>query len=410
MTAVIVSGAAESKRRAGLRLCALALLLWSVPAWAWVAINPALKAPIEPSLSEVSSYALIEADTEVVLAAHNPDQVLPSASLSKLMTSYLVAEALRDGRISLEQQVRISVNAWGTAGSRMFLEHRHVVSVDQLLRGLIVQSGNDAAIALAELVAGNEQSFALLMNSTAQRLGLSSSSYVNSTGLDTVDGTNSMSALDVVLLLKSLISSFPQFYQRYYSEVSYTYNGITQYNRNRLLWSEENLFAVDGGKTGYTEAAGYSLAASGFTDSMRLIAVVMGSSSESQRTDDVKTLLLHGFNFYEKRLLFSEQSQWQPVRIWQGERDFIQVGLRSPLQVIFPRGQFAQLSARLQMNSDYTLAPVANGQPLGYIQVSYNDRPVTRHPLYADERVGAGNFFKQWQDRIKIWLMQKKLI
>ena len=410
MLAVRVSGAAESKHRLGLRLCALALLLWSVPVWAWVPINPELRALIEPSLGEVSSYALIEADTETVLAAYNPEQVLPSASLSKLMTSYLVAEALSDGRISLEQEVRVSLNAWSTAGSRMFLEHRQVVNVDQLLRGLIVQSGNDAAIALAELVAGNEQSFALLMNNTAQKLGLRSSNYVNSTGLDTIEGTNSMSARDVVLLLKYLISSFPQFYQRYYSEISYTYNGITQYNRNRLLWSEQNQFAVDGGKTGYTEAAGYSLTASGFTDSMRLIAVVMGSNSESQRADDVKTLLLHGFNFYEKRLLFSEQSQWQPVRIWQGERDFIQVGLRSPLQVVFPRGQFAKLSARLKMNSDYTLAPVSNGQPLGYIQVSYNDRPVTQHPLYADERVGAGNFFKQWQDRIKIWLMQKKLI
>ena len=387
----------------------LALLLPTL-ALAWSPIDRTRLASMAPTVSDVSAFALIEIETETVLAAKNPGQPLPSASLSKLMTSYLVAEALRSGQIATEQSVRVSENAWRTSGSRMFLEHRDLVTVDQLLRGLIVQSGNDAATTLAELVGGNENSFVFLMNSTAQRLGLRSSRFFNSTGLDHPDGTNTMSARDVVILLKRLISEHEDFYTRYYSEKSYTYNNITQPNRNRLLWGEEPLFRVDGGKTGYTEAAGYSLVASGVNPNMRLIAVAMGSSSESQRATDVKTLLLHGFSFYEKRLLFSDNHQWQPVRIWQGAQDYINVGLRSPLTVIFPRGQFEDLSANLRLAKEYMLAPIADGQPVGHISVKFGSKEFMRHPLYAAETVKKGNVFKYWRDSARIWLMQRSLL
>ena len=386
------------------------LLLLPTLAIAWSPLDQARRASIAPIVSEVSAYALLEIETETVLAAKNADQPLPSASLSKLMTSYLVAEALSSGQISTEQSVRVSENAWRTSGSRMFLEHRDLVTVDQLLRGLIVQSGNDAATTLAELVGGNEDSFVFLMNSTAQRLGLRSSRFFNSTGLDHPEGTNTMSARDVVLLLKQLISAHEDFYTRYYSEKSYTYNNITQPNRNRLLWGEEPLFRVDGGKTGYTEAAGYSLVASGASASMRLIAVAMGSSSESQRAADVKTLLRHGFSFYEKSLLFSEKHQWQPVRVWQGEQDYIEVGLRSPLSVIFPRGQFASLSANFRLSQEYTLAPIANGQPVGHISVKFANQEFMQHPLYAAETVKRAGVFKYWRDRARIWLMQRNFL
>ena len=392
------------------RLLAVALLLLPILALAWSPIDSARRALIVPTLPEVNSYVLVETETETVLASENSDAALASASLSKLMTSYLAAEALGSGRITSEQSVRVSENAWLTSGSRMFLEHRDLVSVDQLLRGLIVQSGNDAATALAELIGGNEDSFAFLMNATAQRLGLRSSRFFNSTGLDHPDGTNVMSARDVAILLKQLISQYGDFYQRYYSQKSYTYNNITQPNRNRLLWSDEPLFQVDGGKTGYTDAAGYSLAASGVGDSMRLIAVVMGSASESQRVAHVKTLLAHGFSYYDKRLLFSEDHQWQPVRIWQGSQDYVNVGLRSRLAVLFPRGQFEDLSANLRISSEYPIAPVANGQPIGYISVNFARQEILRHPLYAAESVGRANTFKLWRDRARIWLMQKNLL
>ena len=395
---------------AGRGVVAQLLLLLPALAIAWSPIDQARRASIAPIVSEVNAYALIEIETETVLAAKNSDQPLPSASLSKLMTSYLIAEALRSGQISSEQSVRVSENAWRTSGSRMFLEHRDLVTVDQLLRGLIVQSGNDAATTLAELVGGNENSFVFLMNSTAQKLGLRSSRFFNSTGLDHPDGTNTMSARDVVILLKRLISEHEDFYTRYYSEKSYTYNNITQPNRNRLLWTEEPLYRVDGGKTGYTETAGYSLAASGVNPGMRLIAVTMGASSESQRAADVKTLLRHGFSFYEKRLLFSVDHQWQPVRIWQGAQDYVDVGLRSPLSVIFPRGQFDNLSANLSLAKEYMLAPVADGQPVGHISVKFANQEFMRHPLYAGESVKRANVFKYWRDRARIWLMQRSFL
>ena len=392
---------------AGCALLAQLLLLLPVVAAAWSPVDQARRASIVPTISNVNAYALIEIETETVLAAMNSELPLPSASLSKLMTSYLVAEALDRGQISIEQSVRVSENAWRTSGSRMFLEHRDLVTVDQLLRGLIVQSGNDAATTLAELVGGNEDSFVFLMNSTAQRLGLRSSRFFNSTGLDHPDGTNTMSARDVVILLKQLISEHEDFYTRYYSQKSYTYNNITQPNRNRLLWSEEPLFRIDGGKTGYTEAAGYSLVASGANSSMRLIAVTIGADSESQRAADVKTLLLHGFSFYEKRLLFSEDHQWQPVRIWQGDQDYVNVGLRSPLAVIFPRGQFENLSANLRLGKEYMLAPIADGQPVGHISVKFANKEFMRHPLYAAESIKRANVFKYWRDQVGIWLMQR---
>ena len=391
-------------------LSVLALLLLGGQSQAWLLIDDARRAPVQPTLQDGRSYALVEVDTESVLAEQGSEQSLPSASLSKLMTSYLVAEALEDGRIRLDQPVVVSDKAWRTAGSRMFLEPGERVNVEQLLLGLIVQSGNDAAISLAELIAGNEESFAVLMNATAKRIGLRASSFVNSTGLDEADGTNQMSARDVSVLLRELILEHEDFYSRFYSNKSYTYQGITQYNRNRLLWNNSQLFVVDGGKTGHTEAAGYSLAASGWRDNMRLVAVVMGSSSEKQRAEDVKALLVHGFSYYEKRMLYSEQANWQQVRVWEGDSDFVGVSLRSPLTVIYPRGGFEQLGARVRMEADYPAAPIVRGQPLGYIEVSYANQTILEHALYATDNVRRANFFKTFKDRVRVWMMQRNLI
>ncbi|MDH4071679.1 MAG: D-alanyl-D-alanine carboxypeptidase [Gammaproteobacteria bacterium] len=350
----------------------------------------------QPPIIGAKSYVLLDSSTGAELAALKPDERLAPASLTKLMTAYAVFHALAEDQIALDDNVTISEKAWRTQGSRMFIEVGTQVRVEDLIQGMIVQSGNDASVALAEHVAGTEAVFAQLMNQYAARLGMTGSSFMNSTGWP--DDNHFSTARDMAALARAIINEFPEYY-RWYSVREFEYNDIKQPNRNALLWRDDS---VDGMKTGYTEDAGYCLVSSAERDGMRVISVVLGLATEKARIDGSQALLNYGFRFFETRLLFRAGETVATARIWKAEKEMTPLGLPEDLYVTIPRGTFDNVESTLDMPATL-LAPVAAGQPLAKLQVSLNGDALLSAPLRALEDNPDGSLWQRTRDGVRLW-------
>ena len=350
-----------------------------------------LPIPDSPIL-DARSYLLEDHNSGKVLAEHNADEHIEPASITKLMTAYIVYEALADGRITLDDQVYVSEKAWRMSGSRMFIEVGSKVRVDELLDGLVIQSGNDSAVALAELISGTEEEFVKLMNLIARELGLTNTHYSNATGLPNKE--HYTSARDIAKLTRVLIREFPEEYKRY-AEPKYTYNGITQYNRNSLI----NDSFVDGVKTGHTDSAGYCLVASAKQKDMRLISVVIGSKTEKSRTVHSRTLLAYGFRYFESHKLYSAREPLTEARVWKGYIKNVQLGLENDFFVTIPKGQYKYLKASMEVQAQ-TQAPVLEGQNFGDVSIFFNEEVVSARPLVALQSVDKGGMIRWTVDFI----------
>ncbi len=355
-----------------------------------MAANPLIPAP--PQIA-AKGYLLIDAHSGKILTESNAQQPLPPASLTKMMTSYIAAHELDKGNITLAEGVRVSVKAWKTPGSRMFIKEGTVVSFEDLLRGVIIQSGNDASVAVAEHIAGSEDAFADLMNKHAQRLGMNSSHFMNATGLPAEE--HYTTASDLAKLARAIAVGHPEHYS-IYAEKYFTYNQIRQPNRNKLLWRDRS---VDGLKTGHTEEAGYCLVASAERHGMRLISVVMGASSEESRATESQKLLTYGFRYYETHKLYSADQILNESRLWAGAADQIALGISEDLYVTIPRGQHSALSASVDVDSVIE-APVTKGNQYGEVTVRLEDQLIATVPLVALESVEQGSLFKRIWDSI----------
>jgi D-alanyl-D-alanine carboxypeptidase (penicillin-binding protein 5/6) len=356
-----------------------------------VATQP-LPVPAAPELA-APSYILMDFNSGAELAGKNPDERREPASLTKMMTEYIVFRELKSGNLKLSDMVTISEKAWRAEGSRTFIEVGKKVPVEVLIKGLIIQSGNDASIALAEHIAGNEETFAQLMNQYAAKLGMTNTQFMNATGLPHPEQLTT--ARDIAKLAFALIRDFPEYY-KWHGEKQFTWNGITQYNRNKLLWRDPT---VDGLKTGHTNAAGYCLASSAVRDGMRLVSVVMGSKSEKTRTDETQALLNYGFRFYETHRLYQANTPLANPRIWKGAVQVLPLGLSSDLWVTIPRQQYKNLQASMTVES-LIAAPVQAGTTMGSVVVRLGDQVVSEVPLVALSEVEEGGLWRQMIDSI----------
>ena len=371
----------------GMRLlpAIFAALLIAAPAAHCASVVPA-----PPNLSSVS-YLLIDADTGKVIAERNSDKPVPPASLTKVMTGYVAAGEIESRRIALTDMVPVSVNAWRTPGSRMFIQEGTEVSVEDLLRGIIIQSGNDSSVALAEYIAGSEAAFAGMMNQRAAELGMVNSSFRNATGLPAED--HYTSAWDLALLTRAYIRQFPENYALN-SEKSFTYNNIEQPNRNRLLWRDRS---VDGVKTGYTKAAGYCLLASAVRDGMRLISVVMGADNDAHRVQESQMLLSYGFRFFETKRLYEVDAPLESAAVWYGQADTVELGVAAPVTITFPRGHYDQVAVEMTL-PEVIEAPIEAGDELGELRVSLNEETLYSGPLIALSNVGEAGILARLGD------------
>ena len=354
-----------------------------------------LPMPAAPTLG-ANSYILLDYNSGDVLVESNPDMPVEPASITKVMTSYVVFTELAGGNIKLDDLVNVSEIAWRTGGSRMFIEPLMEVTVEQLIKGMVIQSGNDASVALAEHLAGSEDAFAGLMNHYAVQLGMTNSHFMNSTGLP--HEQHYTTARDVALLSVALIADFPEYY-RWYSEKEYSFNNIRQHNRNNLLWRDP---AVDGLKTGHTQAAGYCLAASAKRDGMRLVSVVLGSNSESSRVSESQTLLNYGFRFYETVQLYKAGQELAQGKVWKGEGEQIRLGIENELFVTIPRGRYDDLDAQVEMLPEL-IAPIAEGMEVGQISIRLEDKEITSRALIALESISEAGFFGRTWDGMSMW-------
>jgi D-alanyl-D-alanine carboxypeptidase (penicillin-binding protein 5/6) len=342
------------------------------------------------------SYLLIDATTGHELASLDPDAQNPPASLTKIMTAYVVFAALRDGQITMQDEVTISEKAWRMEGSRMFIEVGKQVQVEDLLMGLIVQSGNDASVALAEHVAGSESVFAEIMNQQAQQIGMLSSHFVNATGLP--DENHYTTARDLATLARHMIQDFPEYYKMH-SIKEFTYNDIRQPNRNSLLWRDSS---VDGLKTGHTEEAGYCLVSSAERDGMRVISVVMGTASEKARASGSQALINYGFRFFETRLLFKAGEEISTVRVWKSANETSALGVTDDLYITVPRGSYDRLESTLDAPA-IVEAPLATGQPVAYLKISLQGEELLNQPLRAIEDNPVGSIWQRLSDSVSLW-------
>lgn len=351
----------------------------------------------QPPQLRAESFVLLDFASGKVLAERTPDLRLDPASLTKLMTAYVVFHALDQGQIGLDDQVTVSEKAWRTEGSRMFIEVNTRVRVEDLIRGMIIQSGNDASVALAEHIAGDEDTFSSLMNEHAQILGMTGTSYRNSTGLPSLD--HYTSARDVAILARAIVTEFPNYYS-WYSEREFTYNEITQHNRNSLLWRDAS---VDGMKTGYTEDAGYCLVTSAERSGMRLISVVMGMPTAETRASGSQALLNYGFRFYETHRLYTSGEQMTSTRVWGGNQETAALGIAEDLFVTIPRGSYDTLSTDLEVESDL-IAPLAGEVAVGQVRVSLSGDTLLDVPLITLHPVEQGSFWTRLKDELTLWL------
>jgi D-alanyl-D-alanine carboxypeptidase (penicillin-binding protein 5/6) len=361
-----------------------------------LAANPLI--PVPPQIAG-KGFLLIDADSGEVLASENADQVLPPASLTKMMTSYIAAHELDKGNIAIDEMAPVSIKAWKTLGSRMFIKEGTAVKIEDLLRGIIIQSGNDASVAMAEFIAGSEDAFADLMNQHAALLGMNSTNFANATGLPAPH--HYTTAADLATLARAIITDHPQYYGMY-SERSFTYNNIRQSNRNKLLWRDKS---VDGLKTGHTEEAGYCLVASAERNGMRLIAVMLGTKSEQARATETQKLLTYGFRYYETRKLYSAGQTLDAAKVWGGVDDKVNLGLAEDVYITVPRGQYGNLQASMKVD-EYLVAGVQTGAEYGKIQVKLQEQIVLNAPLVALETVQPGGFFKRLWDQLVLFFVK----
>ena len=376
-------------------ICGLVAALFWASGLANAASVPVPAVPPPPSVA-AKSFVLMDGDTNKIIAQRNSDEPLHPASLTKIMTGYVAAGELESGRIALTDQVPISVDAWRTPGSRMFIQEGTQVSVADLLRGIIVQSGNDASVALAEHIAGSEQAFADMMNRQADALGMTATQFMNSTGLPADD--HYTSAADLALLTKEYIHRFPENYA-IYSERSFKYNDIEQPNRNRLLWRDRT---VDGVKTGHTNAAGYCLVASAKRDGMRLISVVMGTADGNTRVRETQKLLTYGFRFFETKRLYEANIPLKTAEIWYGAADSVDIGVAEPVVVTIPRGHYANVDVELEL-PQLLEAPLVAGEEVGALRLMLRDELVYSAPLVALRAVEESGVFAQAGDFLQLF-------
>jgi D-alanyl-D-alanine carboxypeptidase (penicillin-binding protein 5/6) len=351
--------------------------------------------PAPPQLA-AEGYLLIDADTGHIIVEQNSEQRLPPASLTKIMTSYIISAELAQGTVTLDEEVLISVNAWRTGGSRMFIREGTKVTVEDLKRGIIIQSGNDASVAMAERIAGSEDAFADLMNQHAARLGMTNTNFMNATGLP--DDNHYTTATDLAKVTRALIKDFPEDYE-IYAEKYFTYNDIRQPNRNSLLWRDQS---VDGVKTGHTEAAGYCLVASAERDGMRLISVVMGASSEESRAIESQKLLTYGFRYFETVRLYNAGESLKTARVWGGANNSISLGVPEDVVLTVPKGTVKNLQASMDLQK-VIKAPVQAGDSFGTLQISNGEELVREVPLVAGQAVAEGGFFKRLWDSLSLF-------
>lgn len=381
--------------RHGLHALLLAGVLATLPAQA--------QAPLPAPDIAARSWFLIDVTTHTVLYSQMPDERVEPASLTKLMTAYLVFSALRDNQLTLSQRPPVSQRAYKSIGSRMFVDPRVPASVDELLHGLIIQSGNDAAIILAEAVAGSEDAFAERMNEEARRMGMKNTHFVNASGLPAPEHYST--ARDLALLSIRLIKDFPDFY-RLYSEKEYTFNGVRQANRNRLLFIDPS---VDGVKTGHTDAAGYCLIASSQrsqkngTFSRRVLSVLLGASSDAARATESQKLLNYGFQNFEALTLFQKDKPVSSSPVWKGQKPEVSAGFTEDVLVTAPRSKIQDIKGEIE-RSEPLIAPIQAGQRIGTLRIRLGDTVIAERPLVALETVGTAGWFKQTWDTIRLWI------
>lgn len=354
--------------------------------------------PAAPQLS-ATSYLLIDANSGHVLAENASQSRLPPASITKLMTSYIVSSEIERGSITLDDRVLISVKAWKMGGSKMFIREGTQVSVSDLMHGMIIQSGNDATIALAEHVAGSEEAFVDIMNQQAALLGMVDTQFRNATGWP--DPEHYSSARDIAILTRALINEFPESYQLY-SERYFSFNGINQPNRNKLLFRDKT---VDGVKTGHTDEAGYCLVASSEKDGMRLISVVMGTQSDNARAAESQKLLAYGFRYYHTHKLYDQREVIMQSPIWKGQSDTIDLGVLEDVYLTVPRGSENDLIAKASIN-EFIEAPIEQGQHLGVMQVTLDDEELLNVPLHALKPVESAGLMTRLTDSVKLFFKQ----
>jgi len=360
--------------------------------------NTEITTPPAPNVA-AKAYILQDFHTGKVLAENNADARLAPASLTKIMTVYVVFRELSSGHLHLDDVATISEKAWKTSGSRMFIELGNKVKIEDLLKGVIIQSGNDASVALAEHVAGNEATFADMMNQQAARLGMTNSHFKNSDGLPMED--HYTSARDLAILTTALIKEFPDYY-RWFSQKEFTYNNITQQNRNKLLSRDES---VDGVKTGFTDDAGYCLVASALREDMRLISAVMGAKSANARASENQSLLNYGFRFFESHRLYEGKKPLNEARIWKGADKTIPLGLAEDLYATIPRRQYNDLKGVITVDKKIT-APVQEGAKHGSVKVTLKDEVIAEKDLIALKTVEQGNIIRRLTDSV-LMMMEK---
>ncbi|CAH9019421.1 D-alanyl-D-alanine carboxypeptidase family protein [Candidatus Nitrosacidococcus sp. I8] len=346
--------------------------------------------PDPPSIS-ARSYVLEDFKTGQIIAESQADQRVAPASITKLMTAYIVFSELKRGNLHLEDQVLISEHAWRTGGSRTFIEVNTQIPVEILIKGMVIQSGNDASVALAEHIAGTEEVFAAIMNQQAQKLGMTGSHFMNSTGLPS--DNHYATARDISTLARAIIQDFPEYYG-WFSQESFTYNGIAQYNRDTLLKRDPS---VDGLKTGYTKAAGYCLVSSAKREDMRLISVIMRSKSPQSRANEALALLNYGFRFYETNNIYSALEPITNTSVRRGAEKEISLGVAHDLAVVLPRGQWKKLSSAIQVTNPI-IAPIKKGEELGAITVKFKGDPILEKPLIALTAIPEGNRWQKMSD------------
>ncbi len=371
------------------------MLLGTSSAWATQAPLPA------PPQLAAKSYVLMDGASGNVLVENNADQRLPPASLTKLMTAYIATLEIRNGKIGEQDKVTISEHAWRTGGaasggSTMFLPVNSQATVDELLHGVIIQSGNDASIAIAEHIAGSEDAFADMMNATAERLGMKNSHFMNATGLPHPDHYSS--AHDMAILARAIINEDAEHYA-IYSQKEFLWNNIKQPNRNLLLWRDRT---VDGLKTGHTNEAGFCLVASAVRDGARMITSVFGTDSESARAAETQKLLTYGFRFFETRTFYQKGAELAQAPVWKGQASQVKAGLAHDLTLTLPKGQLEKLQASMTLNQQIT-APIAQGDVIGKVEVKMGEQVVHSADLVALEAVEEGGFFRQLWDSIRLF-------
>jgi D-alanyl-D-alanine carboxypeptidase (penicillin-binding protein 5/6) len=349
-----------------------------------------------PPIIGAKSYLMIDGNTGQELASLEPDKALAPASLTKLMTAYAIFRALEEKQISLDDQVTVSEKAWRTPGSRMFIEVGSRVTVKDLMLGMIIQSGNDASVALAEHVAGTESVFAEVMNQYAAALGMHSSHFENATGLP--GEQHHSTARDLATLARAIIREFPEYYT-WYSIKEFEYNNINQNNRNSLLWRDSS---VDGMKTGHTDDAGFCLVSSAKRDGMRIVSVVLGTASAKSRIDGSQALLNYGFRFYETRLLYKAGEPVTRARIWKSANEFTPLGLPDDLYITVPRGTYDDVESVLNIPA-VLIGPVSAGQALAELKVSLNGTDLINEPLRALDDNPSGSLWQRTRDGVKLW-------